>query len=167
MRFLTPLLPLLPLLLLLGCQKRPTSQAPLSTMQQAAGFLATGSSVARMVQAQAIQEDKLDACLAWGATAEVAEVAAAVLASGGDSYPAISVDLSACVGPAEPVELPILEAAVGLVLQQMGLLLASNGASCEVSAAIEYVEGTVNALFTDGPQEGRVEIPAVGICAED
>ena len=136
-------------------------------MQQAASLLATGSSLARLVQAQAIQEDQMDVCLAWGATAEVAEVAATVLASGGDSYPAISVDLSACVGPAEPVDLPILEAAVGLVLQQMGLLLATNGASCEVSAAIEYVEGTIDALFADGPQEGRVEIPAVEICAED
>ena len=141
--------------------------APLSMMQSAAGLLTTGASLARLVQAQSIQQDKTGGCFAWGATAAVAEVAATVLAEGGDSFPAISVDLTSCVGPVEPVELPILEAAVDLVLHQVGLLLASNGASCEVSSAMEYVEGTIDVLFADGPQEGRVEIPAVGICAED
>ena len=103
--------------------------------------------------------------------AEVSEVAATVLAEGGDSYPAISVDLSACValagGPIEPIELPVLEASVDLALHQVGLLLANNGASCEVEAAVEYVGGTISALIADGPEEGKVEIPAVGICAED
>jgi len=156
------------LLLLLGCKTPPSGPVPpLSMLQQAAGLLTTGANVARLVQAQAIQENQMDACLAWGATAEVAEVAATVLASGGDSFPAISADLSACVGPVEPVELPVLEAAVALVLHQVGLLLTTNGASCEVSAAVEYVEGTISVLFTDGPQEGKVEIPAVEICAED
>jgi len=161
-----------PLLLLLGCKTPPQGpMAPLSMMQQAASALATGASVARLVQAQSIQKLDVGGCFAWGAVAEVSEVAATVLAEGGDSYPAISVDLSACValagGPIEPVKLPVLEASVDLALHQVGFLLASNGASCEVEAAVEYVGGTISALIADGPEEGKVEIPAVGICAED
>jgi len=65
------------------------------------------------------------------------------------------------------VALPIIEAAVAVALQQVDLLLATSGASCEVSAAVEWVGGVVGALTLHDAAEGVVEIPSVEICGED
>ena len=80
------------------------------------------------------------------------------------------MDLSECVAlQAAPavIELPVIEAAVAVALQQVDLLLATSGASCEVSAAVEWVSGAVQSLMLHDAVGGVVEIPAVGICGED
>ena len=160
----------LPIILLTACKPPAHPVPPPPLMVQAAMLISAGGGVAALVKAQEIEEGDAAGCFAWGTVAEVADVAAAILASGGDTYPAISVDLSECValqGGVDIVELPLIEAAVAVALQQVDLLLATSGASCEVSAAVEWVGGVVGALTLHDAAEGVVEIPEVGICGED
>ena len=161
----------LSIILLTACKtppRRPVPPPPVTT--QAAMLIGAGGGIAALVKAQEIEEGDAAGCFAWGAVAEVADVAAAILASGGDTYPAIEVDLSECValqGGGGVVALPVIEAAVAVALQQVDLLLATSGASCEVSAAVEWVSGVVGALTLHDAAEGVVEIPSVEICGED
>jgi len=160
----------LPIILLTACKPPAHPVPPPPLMVQAAMLISAGGGVAALVKAQEIEEGDAAGCFAWGTVAEVADVAAAILASGGDTYPAISVDLSECValqGGVDIVELPLIEAAVAVALQQVDLLLATSGASCEVSAAVEWVGGVVGALTLHDAAEGVVEIPSVEICGED
>jgi len=155
---------------LIACKPPAHPVPPPPLMVQAAMLISAGGGVAALVKAQKIDEHDAAGCFAWGAVAEVSEVAAAILASGGDIYPAISVDLSECVAlQAAPavIELPVIEAAVAVALQQVDLLLATSGASCEVSAAVEWVGGAVRALMLHDAAGGVVEISEVGICGED
>jgi hypothetical protein len=147
--------------LLTACKPPAHPVPPPPLMVQAAMLISAGGGVAALVKAQEIEEEDAAGCFAWGAVAEVSEVAAAILASGGDVYPAISVDLSECValqGNPAVIELPVAEAAVAL---------ATSGASCEVSAAVEWVGGAVQSLMLHDAAGGVVEIPEVGICGED
>ena len=160
----------LPIILLTACKPPAHPVPPPPLMVQAAMLISAGGGVAALVKAQEIEEQDAAGCFAWGTVAEVADVAAAILASGGDVYPAIEVDLSECValqGGGGVVALPIIEAAVAVALQQVDLLLATSGASCEVSAAVEWVSGVVGALTLHDAAEGVVEIPSVEICGED
>jgi len=160
----------LSIILLTACKPPAHPVPPPPLMVQAAMLISAGGGVAALVKAQEIEEQDAAGCFAWGTVAEVADVAAAILASGGDTYPAIEVDLSECValqGGGGVVALPIIEAAVAVALQQVDLLLATSGASCEVSAAVEWVSGVVGALTLHDAAEGVVEIPEVGICGED
>jgi len=160
----------LPIILLTACKPPAHPVPPPPLMVQAAMLISAGGGVAALVKAQEIEEGDAAGCFAWGTVAEVADVAAAILASGGDTYPAIEVDLSECValqGGGGVVALPIIEAAVAVALQQVDLLLATSGASCEVSAAVEWVSGVVGALTLHDAAEGVVEIPSVEICGED
>ncbi len=160
----------LPIVLLAACKPPAHPVPPPPLMVQAAMLISAGGGVAALVKAQKIDEADAAGCFAWGAVAETAEVAAAILASGGDIYPAISVDLSECVAlQAAPavIELPIAEAAVAVALQQVDLLLATSGASCEVSAAVEWVGSAVQSLMLHDAAGGVVEIPEVGTCGED
>jgi len=160
----------LPIILLTACKPPAHPVPPPPLMVQAAMLISAGGGVAALVKAQEIEEQDAAGCFAWGTVAEVADVAAAILASGGDIYPAISVDLSECValqGGGGVVALPVIEAAVAVALQQVDLLLATSGASCEVSAAVEWVSGVVGALTLHDAAEGVVEIPSVEICGED
>jgi len=160
----------LPIILLTACKPPAHPVPPPPLMVQAAMLISAGGGVAALVKAQEIEEGDASGCFAWGTVAEVADVAAAILASGGDTYPAIEVDLSECValqGGGGVVALPIIEAAVAVALQQVDLLLATSGASCEVSAAVKWVGGVVGALALHDAAEGVVEIPSVEICGED
>ena len=160
----------LPIILLTACKPPAHPVPPPPLMVQAAMLISAGGGVAALVKAQEIEEGDAAGCFAWGAVAEVSEVAAAILASGGDTYPAISVDLSECVAlQAAPavIEMPIAEAAVAVALQQIDLLLATSGTSCEVAAAVEWVGSAVQSLMLHDAAGGVVEIPGVGICGED
>ena len=160
----------LPIVLIAACKPPAHPVPPPPLMVQAAMLISAGGGVAALVKAQKIEEEDAAGCFAWGAVSEVSELAAAILASGGDVYPAISVDLSECValqGEPAVIELPVVEAAVAVALQQVDLLLATSGASCEVSAAVEWVSGAVQSLMLHDAAGGVVEIPEVGICGED